>query len=274
MKHCMRFKCLFAVLLMAGLPACTKETDTGPGTYTIAFTNMSLKPANLLPGDTSTQTQAVGIFNVRSDHSLDYDVYFTSLAAGEQPQSITIYSGDAASNGAELLSISGVQFSNREATGRIDLPAALVDSFAAGAPMYVVVGAVSHTGGLVRGQVTGLAVNYATDISLTADSIRPAVSTPATAKAYLRILADGTTVYSRITVSGLPENDTLVSAAIRNRLDKSVVMTLAATVADFNTSKKITVASAAATAIQSGALYYMDIRTRKYPAGLLQGYYK
>ena len=274
MKDWKRFKLLLIPFFACLFLACEKN-PSGPKVFTQGYYTLNLNPASLVPGDTSTQSFAAGTFSVMQDNQLYYDLYFTKILGGEAPSKITIYQGDPLTNGSVLLGIDNVSFNNKEMQGNVTAPQVIIDSFGGRAPMYVIISTPTHPNGLVRGTLAptgGVTSNFGKDILLSKDSIKPSINVPTTATVFLRLLSDNATLYSMVNINNLPAGDSVVIAAIRSRVDNSVALQLATSKSMIGVSRKQTV-SLSSTPITNSGQYYIDVRTKLYPNGIVKGFY-
>jgi hypothetical protein len=270
----MRCNPLMPVLMMMAIAvaalSCSKKNDPGPGSFTIAFSNVDLASTNLIPSDTTTKAKASAILNVMGDSMLNYDVYFKSIPTGDAATTIALYSGSAVQAGNLLIQFSATFNATNEAVGSLKLPKQIIDSFVANAPMFVVVGSTKNPNGLVRGQAVGNKILYAVDVAMNGTNVVPSVTTTATGTGILRLLSDNVTFYSSVNITNLPVGDTLLSAAVRKTSTNAVVIQLASSSADFGKSISQTIASATGTSLQTDTLY-VDVRSKKFPNGLIRG---
>jgi hypothetical protein len=265
-KRLLFYGILFSVLLYA----CTKKTETGTGTFSVGSIVTSMKPSFLVPGDTTSNVHALGTFDLKTDSNLYYDVYFDMAVSKQTPNGIAIYSGDPVNNGTQLLSIPNITFNNNEATGKISLNKSQRDSITSKTLLYVVVTSSNNPNGIVRGQqINGFQVQFGEDISLAPSAANASLNTKGTA--LLRLLSDGVSLYSKISINNLPQGDSLTAAEVCNSLDSSVISSLYTNGLGFGTTLIQTVSSSAANNFQIPGLYFIRIKTKQYPKGLLWG---
>ena len=195
---------LFCLILII---SCSK--DNAPATPPATVVKhwdiiMNAKYENPAPaGRTETGTAGLDLY---SDNSFKYNIAVTGLAAGDALTASHIHFGDPATNGPVILNFSPVFAANAATATITGLRQTLVDSILTGT-VYVNVHSTQFPGGLLRGQMDKT-IDYAVDVALTGANEVPAVNTPATGLALLRLMTDKT-LYSKITVTNLEATDAL-----------------------------------------------------------------
>lgn len=233
--------------------------------FVLKFWNVRLAGTNIVPATPGNGAAAYATLYLRDDYRLYYDIYFDSLA-GPAPDVVEIRMGGPLQNGdAAVLQLPGA-FNGAKMKGDVAVPKEMADSILNNAG-YLLIASKAAPGGLVRGQLDKKII-FAKDVALTGAQVLPPVTTPATAKIYLRITDDNTLFYA-IDVSGLPGNDQLQETHIHNA-SGSVLLKLASGVADYGTQGSTTVTGDPLRALQQDPLY-LDIHSTLAPDGLLRG---
>lgn len=144
-----------AILLFAGLSACTKKADSGSGSFTVAYANIQLSGTNLVPADPSIHAHAYTILDVTSDNVLSYDIYCDTISSSDKPNSFSLYFGESGQNGTLIQAPVPINLNDSdEVVGKLKLPQAIIDSFANSASIYIIISSPSHPNGLMRAQVS------------------------------------------------------------------------------------------------------------------------
>ena len=157
-----------------------------------------------------------------------------------------------------------------EATGKIAINKSQRDSIVNKALMYVVVTSTNRPNGIVRGQQTnGYQINFGKDISLTPNAANASLS--ARGLTTVRLLSDGVTLYSVLSLSNLSNGDALTTAQICSSVDSSVVVSLYTNNTGYNTALSQTINGTIASNLQRLGYYFIAIKTKLYPKGLLWG---
>lgn len=261
---------LLPIALFALLCSCKKELYTSD-VFIAKQWKVELSAAYTVPAVAGRTDHAVALIFLMSNNELHYDIYFDKpFDNGDSPTNAKLFVGAAAENGTLLVDLKNGSFDgNREVKGFVPADAALVEKLravgAAVLPIYLQVNSTQQPDGMVRGQIDKT-VKQAFDVDLA--KYAPNVNTTATGKVYFRVMGDNSLVYN-IAVTNLPSTDGLTTAHVHNAADDTVLMTLAATAADFN--KAITLSAAMVPAAFSTGTLYVDAHSVLYPAGLLKG---
>lgn len=255
---------LCCVLLAACcLMGCKKKQHSDE--FVLKFWNVRLSAANIVPAPVGNGSSAYATLYLRDDYRLYYDIYFDSLS-GLVPDAVEIRMGNPLQNGtAPVLRLDG-SFTGAKLKGDIPMPKEVADSLLKN-PGYLLITSKTAPGGLVRGQLDKKIV-FAKDVALTGAQVQPPVTTPATAKVYLRVTEDNTLFYA-IDVIGLPASDQLTESHLHYPAG-SMLLKLASTAADYSQPLNTAVSGDALKSLQQDTLY-LDIHSTQSPAGLLRG---
>ncbi|WP_119080934.1 CHRD domain-containing protein [Chitinophaga alhagiae] len=255
------------ILAAAGLLTLAACSKNNPKPDIIWSIPLSTKLENPTPaGRTETGLLTMQLYN----KTLKYSFRVENLAADDQLTMAHFHTGDPVTNGPIILPFPA--FSGTSASGEITLRQSLADSLKSTQnDIYFNVHSTQFPAGLVRGTVNSDII-MAADVEMNGLYEVPPVVTLATGRALVRLTIDRK-LYSRVTVEGLPDGETLTAAHIHHGnagANGAVLVGLCANAADFGISKMIPVDEATASALRTESLY-TNVHTNAHPDGVIRG---
>jgi hypothetical protein len=218
-------------------------------------------------GRSETGTATIQLYD---NNTIKYNIALTGLTAGDNLTAAHIHFGNALTNGPVILNFEPSFSAGGSSSGNVTVRSTLVDTLKT-MDVYFNVHSTQFPGGLIRGQLNN-PVDFAIDVPMVGTNEVPSVTTTATGLALLRLGTDKT-LFSKITVTSLEANDTLIVAHIHGAAagsNGSVLQGLCGSNADFGIVKSVALSDANITALKTGAVY-VNAHSKLHPGGIIRG---
>jgi hypothetical protein len=269
---------LVAVMSLSSLlvfDSCSKDDNDNPNppaTPTVVKTwDIPLKASYVIPAPNARTDSGTAKLELMSDNSLRYNINVNNLASGDVLGSAELRSGDVVSEGPVLLDLNA-SFSNGVYSDTLtSLRQSLVDSLQ-NSPVYLTVQSTQQPEGVVRGQLDKT-IEFASDVALSGSNVVPPVATGATGTASIRLTSDKT-LYSNISATNLDAGDSVTTAGLylgAAGATGTLFQQLAATGADFGTTKTYTLSDELITQLKNDPIYLNVYSGAQATNGLLRG---
>jgi CHRD domain len=269
---------LVAVMSFSSLlvfDSCSKDDNDNPNqpaTPTVVKTwDVPLKASYVIPAPNARTDSGTAKIELLSDNSLRYNINVNNLASGDVLGAAALRSGDVVAEGPVLLDLNAAFTNGVYSDTLTSLRQSLVDSLQ-NSPVYLTVQSTQQPEGVVRGQLDKT-IEFAADLSLSGTNVVPPVATGATGTASIRLTADKT-LYSNISATNLDAGDSLTTAGLyigAAGATGTLFQQLAATGADFGTTKTYTLSDELITQLKNAPIYLNVYSGAQATNGLLRG---
>ena len=269
---------LVAVMVLSFLfvmDSCSKDDNDNPlppNNPTVTKTwDIPLKSSYVIPSPNARTDSGTAKIELMSDNSIRYTLNVNNLASGDALGSAELRSGDVVSEGPVLIDLNPTFTNGVFSDTLTGLRQSLVDSLQ-NTPVYLTVQSTQQPEGVVRGQLDKT-IDYAADLALSGANVVPPVSTAATGVASIRLTSDKM-LYSNISATNLDAGDSLTTAGLylgAAGATGAVFQQLAATGADFGTTKTYTLSDELITQLKNDPMYLNVYSGAQATNGLLRG---
>lgn len=268
---------LYAVILVT---SCAKENTE---TYIRDVVNewyVAVGAKNMLPALPNLSDTGTVHFLVLSDSSLVFEFTIKNISNNDRITGVQLRAGDPVTNGSIVLDLTptskfqGTVGANTYGYGAAaNLRQTLMDSILnTSTQFYIQLTSQQHPLGYIRGQLNERVV-FAADVNLSGAESVPQVTTSASGTTWLR-LTNTRKLYSRVGVVNNEPSDVLRTATIQRAAagqNGPVVLTLVASVTEFNRSRMIMLSEAANGILINDSRLYINVTTALYPGGKIRG---